>query len=80
MLFNKNGFKFISISIFIASLALTGCSYLPWNDDKEDEDLFFEEDFGSEFENVPSDDKGKEAQNTEDDFFKDDNQMLNPNR
>jgi TolA-binding protein len=78
MLFNKNGFKFVSISIFIASLALTGCSYLPWNNDKEDEDLFFEEDFGSEFENVPSADKGKEAgkrQNKEDDFFKDDKQM-----
>lgn len=75
MLFNKNGFKFVLISIFIASLALTGCSYLPWNDDKEDEDLFFEEDFGSEFEDVPSADKGKESQTTEDDFFKDDKQM-----
>jgi TolA-binding protein len=73
MLSIKNAFKFVSISFFIASIALTGCSYLPWSDNKdEDEDLFFEEDFGSEFENVPSADKGKEK---EDDFFKNDKQM-----
>ena len=51
MSFFKKGFKFFSASIFIASLVLSGCSYMPWSDDKEeDEDLFFEEDFGNEFE------------------------------
>jgi len=50
---------------------------MPWYDDKEeDEDLFFEEDFGSEFESefeeVPSSKQGKEKEN---DFFKDDNKM-----
>ena len=55
MLFVKSSFKFVSVSIFIASLTLAGCSYLPWSDDKEDEDLFFEEDFGSEFESAKED-------------------------
>ena len=45
MLFVKKGFSFISVSIFVASLALTGCSSLPWSDETDDEDLFFEEDF-----------------------------------
>ena len=73
MLSIKNGFKFVSISFFIASLVLSGCSSMPWSDDKgNDEDLFFEEDFGSEFENVPSADKGKDK---EDNFFKDDKQV-----
>jgi TolA-binding protein len=74
MLFVKNIFRFVSASIFIASLALTGCSSLPWNSDKEDDDLFFEEDFGSEFESElekePSANKEKE-----DDFFKDDKEL-----
>lgn len=75
MLFVKKGFKFISVSIFVTSLVLTGCSFLPWNKDKkDDEDLFFEEDFGSEFESkskdAPPADKGKE-----DDFFKDDKEL-----
>jgi TolA-binding protein len=79
MSFFKKGFNFFFTSVFIISLVLSGCSYLPWSNDKdEDEDLFFEEDFGSEFESefedVPTDkkDKGKEK---EDDFFKDDNKM-----
>lgn len=50
MLFVKNSIKFVSAFIFITSLTLTGCSSWPWSSDKEDEDLFFEEDFGSEFE------------------------------
>jgi TolA-binding protein len=70
----KNIFKFVSIPIFIVSLALTGCSSLPWSSDKDDEDLFFEEDFGSEFESkvedVPPANKKKE-----DDFFKDDKDL-----
>lgn len=69
-------FKFVLVSIFIASLTLTGCSSLPWSDDEEDEDLFFEEDFGSEFESefeeVPPANKEKQM---EDDFFKDDNRV-----
>jgi TolA-binding protein len=64
------------ISIFIASLALTGCSSLPWSNDEEDEDLFFEEDFGSEFDSEsgdkPSADKDKKD---EENFFNDDKVM-----
>jgi len=75
MSFLKKGFNFFFASIFAISLVLSGCSYLPWNSDKEeDEDLFFEEDFGSEFEDVPADKKGK-GKEEEDDFFKDDNQV-----
>lgn len=74
MLSFKNSFKFVSVLIFIVSLTLTGCSSLPWNKDKDDEDLFFEEDFGSEFESefedVPPANKEKE-----DDFFKDDKKL-----
>jgi len=74
MLFVKKGFSFISVSIFVASLALTGCSSLPWSDETDDEDLFFEEDFGSEFESelkdAPPANKEKE-----DDFFKDDKKL-----
>jgi TolA-binding protein len=65
MLFVKHSFKFISVFVFIASLTLTGCSSWPWSSDKEDEDLFFEEDFGSEFEGVQKDappDKKDQAQ------------------
>jgi len=69
-------FKFVLVSIFIGSLVLTGCSSLPWSSDEEDEDLFFEEDFGSEFESelkeTPPADK---EQQKEDDFFKDDNKV-----
>jgi len=67
----KNSFKFGLVFIFIVSLTLTGCSLLPWSNDKDDDDLFFEEDFGSEFESefedVPPANKEKE-----DDFFNDD--------
>ncbi len=71
MLSVKSSFKFISGVILIASLTLTGCSSLPWSSEKDDNDLFFEEDFGSEFESeledVPPANKQKE-----DDFFEDD--------
>jgi TolA-binding protein len=55
MLLAKNRIKFVALLILIASLALTGCSSWPWSSDKEDEDLFFEEDFGSEFEGAKKD-------------------------
>ena len=75
MPFFKSSFKFISVSIFIASLALSGCSYLPWSDDEnEDEDLFFEEDFGSEFE-AESQKASPAKQKEEDNFFNDEPQM-----
>jgi TolA-binding protein len=75
MLFVIRGFKFVSTSIFIASLALTGCSSLPWSDDKEDEDLFFEEDFGSEFESKLEKEPPANKEN-EDEFFKDDKDLV----
>ena len=74
MLFVRKGFSFISVSIFVASLALTGCSSLPWSDETDDEDLFFEEDFGSEFESELKDAPPANKDN-EDDFFKDDKQL-----
>ena len=78
MLFVKKGFKFILVSVFVSSLALTGCSSMPWSDDKEDdEDLFFEEDFGSEIESDLKDMPAAEKEK-EDDFFKDDNQLAQP--
>lgn len=43
---------------------------MPWSSSDDDEDLFFEEDFGSEFEDVPA---AKKVQ--EDDFFKDDQKL-----
>ncbi len=55
MFFVKDSFKFVLVSIFIVSLALTGCSSMPWSSDEDDEDLFFEEDFGSEFESEKED-------------------------
>ena len=71
MLTVKKSFSFVWACIFIASLALTGCGSLPWSSDKDDDDLFFEEDFGSEFESElkdePPTNKDKES-----DFFKDD--------
>ncbi len=78
MSFVKNSFKFVSVSIFIASLALTGCSSLPWSDDEDDEDLFFEEDFGSEFESELKDappTKKEASREKEDDFFNDDKKL-----
>jgi TolA-binding protein len=74
MLFAKKGFSFISASIFIASLALTGCSSLPWSDEQEDEDLFFEEDFGSEFESELKD-APTASKEKENDFFADDKKL-----
>ena len=64
MLSVKSSFKFVSGVVLIASLSLAGCSSLPWNSEKDDSDLFFEEDFGSEFESdfedVPPANKQKE--------------------
>jgi TolA-binding protein len=65
MLSVKSSFKFILAFIFITSLTLTGCGSLPWSNDKDDDDLFFEEDFGSEFESefedVPPSNKEAES-------------------
>ena len=73
MVFAKNLFKIAFVPILIVSITLSGCSLMPWASDDEDEDLFFEEDFGKEFESesefkdVPAANKDEE-----DDFFKDD--------
>ena len=76
MSFLKESFKFFSASILIASLALSGCSYLPWSKDtEEDEDLFFEEDFGSEFDAETKAKDASSANQEEEDFFKDDQAM-----
>jgi TolA-binding protein len=64
------------VSIFIASIALSGCSSLPWGNDEEDEDLFFEEDFGNEFDTEAGDKTpaNKDKEN-EDNFFNDDKEL-----
>ncbi len=70
----KNISKTALVSIFVALLTLTGCSSMPWSSNDDDEDLFFEEDFGSEFdpksENVPP-----ANEDEEDDFFKNDKEL-----
>lgn len=72
----KNISKTALVSILVALLTLTGCSSMPWSSNEDDEDLFFEEDFGSEFdlksesENVPPGGKDEE-----DDFFKTDKEL-----
>jgi TolA-binding protein len=50
---------------------------MPWSDDKDDEDLFFEEDFGSEFESDLKDMPAADKEN-EDDFFRDDKELAQP--
>ena len=76
MLFLKKLFSIASVSIFVASVALTGCSSMPWSSNEDDEDLFFEEDFGSEFEDKKEDKSAaredQKAVDSEDDFFKSD--------
>ena len=75
MLSVKTNFKFVSVFILIVSLALTGCSSLPWSDDKDDDDLFFEEDFGSEFESELKDTPSANKEE-EDEFFRDDKELV----
>ena len=70
-MFQRKFFITILISIFVGSLSLTGCSWMPWSSEEEDEDLFFEEDFGSEFDKK-AEEKPAEKSNAEDDFFKTD--------
>ena len=71
MVFAKDLLKFVFVPVLIISITLSGCSLMPWASDDEDEDLFFEDDFGKEFESevkdVPS-----SKQDKEDDFFKND--------
>lgn len=70
--------KVFLMPILVVSLALSGCSSSPWSSSADDEDLFFEEDFGSEFEKNPEKKVEKKAavkQGKEDDFFNDDPQI-----
>ena len=77
MSFVNKGFKFFSVSIVVASLVLSGCSLLPWSNNKEeDEDLFFEEDFGSEFDAETKSASSADKENKmEEDFFKDEDKI-----
>ena len=74
MLSVRSSFRFVLVFTFIVSLVLTGCISLPWSSDKDDEDLFFEEDFGSEFESETKD-VPPANKKEEDDFFKDDKDL-----
>ena len=59
--------RFFLALIIFGSLAFSGCSYIPWMDEDNMDDLTFEEDF-------PLDDK--QAYESEDDGFFDDDEIL----
>ena len=59
--------RFFLVLIIFGSLVFGGCSYIPWMDNDDMDDLAFEEDF-------PLDDK--QANNDEDDGFFDDDKNL----
>jgi TolA-binding protein len=65
MSFFKKNLRFLIISIIAGTIFLSGCSYIPWVDNEED-DLAFEEDFPFE------DEERTASDNSEDDFFEDD--------
>jgi TolA-binding protein len=65
--------RFFLIFMFAVSMAIGGCSYIPWIDD-DDDNLAFEEDF-------PFEDEDRSASNTsEDDFFEDGERMEDEDR
>jgi len=57
--------------LIAASLALGGCSYMPWAGDEPEDDLAFEDDFPFEDDAKPAA-KTEETVPSEDDFFRDD--------
>ncbi len=61
----KRTLRFLLVSIVAGSMILTGCSYIPWVGN-DDDDLAFEEDFPFE------DEEQIASKNSEDDFFEDD--------
>ena len=76
MFYLNRVFTVITVSVLIGSLTLAGCSSMPWSSKSDDEDLFFEEDFGSEFEAKSKEPASKQeevkAEPEEDDFFRED--------
>ena len=57
--------RFFLVLILFGSLLFSGCSYIPWMDNDDMDDLAFEEDF-------PLDDKQANKDNEDDSFFDDD--------
>jgi hypothetical protein len=70
--------RLILVFVLFFSLTFTGCSYIPWNGEDED-DLAFEEDFPFEDEEVKDGDgrsrRGRDADSAEDDFFAEDSEI-----
>ncbi len=61
------------ILVLFFSFAFAGCSYLPWVDEDDEDDLAFEEDFPFEDERTVDRDGGGEGAGSDgDDFFADD--------
>ena len=64
--------RLILVIMVAGSVVLSGCSYIPWIGDNED-DLAFEEDFP--FDDIEDDRRGRKEKSTvtdEDDFFAED--------
>jgi TolA-binding protein len=72
--------RFILVLVLFFSVTLSGCSYLPWVSENED-DLAFEDDFPFEDEEIADIDvknsggSGKGMDATEDDFFSEDSEF-----
>jgi TolA-binding protein len=70
--------RLILVLVLLFSLTFTGCSYLPWVGEDED-DLAFEEDFPFEDEEIADRDgrsrRGRDAGSDEDDFFAEDSEF-----
>jgi TolA-binding protein len=76
--------RLILFLVLFSSLTFTGCSYIPWNGEDED-DLAFEEDFPFEDEEVADGGersrRGRDTDSDDDDFFAEDNEIddIDPN-
>jgi len=67
-------FRFIGIFLIVTPLVLSGCSYIPWIGNKDDDDLAFEQDFPFEDER-PAASQGK-GSSKEDDFFAEEGALI----
>ena len=66
-------FRFFGVFLIFTFLVLSGCSYIPWIGDDDEEDLAFEEDFPFEDEKPAKNAKGSKG---EDDFFAEDGTLV----
>jgi len=66
-------FRLFGVFLIVTPLFLSGCSYIPWIGDDDEEDLAFEEDFPFEDEKPA---KNAKDSTGEDDFFADDGTLV----